>query len=49
MENLNWLFWAYGVGWTIIFLYLFQIGRRESALRRKVADLQAMMEEKWKK
>ena len=30
MENLNFLFWGYAVGWTIIFLYLFQIGRRES-------------------
>jgi CcmD family protein len=49
MQNLNWLFWGYAVGWTLIFVYLFQIGRREGALRRKVGDLQAMMEEKWKK
>jgi CcmD family protein len=49
MDNLNWLFWGYAVGWTLIFGYLIQIGRRESTLRRKVQDLQAMMEEKWKK
>ena len=49
MDNLNWLFWAYAIGWTLIFVYLIQIGRREGTLRRKVADLQAMMEEKWKK
>ncbi len=49
MDNLNWLFWGYAIGWTLIFVYLIQIGRRESTLRRKVADLQALMDEKWKK
>ena len=49
MDNLNWIFWAYAIGWTLIFVYLFQIGRRESTLRRKVENLQGMMEEKWKK
>ena len=49
MDNLNWLFWGYAVGWTLIFVYLIQIGRRESTLRRKVTDLQALMDEKWKK
>jgi hypothetical protein len=49
MENLNWLFWAYAIGWGIIFVYLFQISRREMTLRRKIADLQAIVEERWKK
>ena len=49
MENLNFLFWGYAIGWTLIFVYLIQIGRRESTLRRKVMDLQALMDEKWKK
>ncbi len=49
MENLNWLFWAYTIGWGIIFVYLFQIGRREQTLRRKIADLTAIVEERWKK
>lgn len=49
MENLNFLFWGYAIGWTLIFVYLIQIGRRESTLRRKVSDLQALMDEKWKK
>ena len=49
MENLNWLFWAYAIGWAIIFIYLFQISRREMTLRRKIADLQAIVEERWKK
>jgi CcmD family protein len=49
MDNLNWLFWGYAVGWTLIFIYIVRISQRESTLRRKVEDLQAMMEEKWKK
>jgi CcmD family protein len=49
MDNLTWLFWAYAIGWTLIFVYLIQIGRRESTLRRKVTELQALMDEKWKK
>ena len=49
MENLSWLFWAYGIGWAIIFLYLFQISRRELQLRRKIADLQERVEERWKR
>ncbi len=48
MENLSWLFWAYTIGWAIIFVYLFQIGRREATLRRKIAELQAIVEERWK-
>jgi CcmD family protein len=49
MENLNWLFYGYGMGWLLIFAYLFQIGRRERELRNKVTELQAAMEEKWKR
>lgn len=48
MENLSWLFWAYAIGWGIIFVYLFQISRREVTLRRKIADLQERVEERWK-
>jgi hypothetical protein len=49
MENLSWLFWAYFIGWGIIFVYLFQMSRREVSLRRKIADLQARVEERWKR
>lgn len=49
MENLSWLFWAYAIGWAIIFVYLFGISRRELTLRRKIADLQARVEERWKR
>ena len=48
-NNLGWLFWAYAIGWALIFLYLFQLSRRESTLRRKIADLQARVEEHWKR
>jgi CcmD family protein len=47
MENLHWLFYAYGAGWLLIFGYLFSIGRREQRLRRKVAELQELLNEKW--
>jgi CcmD family protein len=48
-KNLSWLFYAYGAGWLLIFGYLFSIGRREHALRRKVAELQELINEKWTK
>ena len=47
MENLSWLFYAYGIGWLLIFAYLFWIGRREQSLRRRIAELQSLMNERW--
>ena len=49
MENLNWLFYAYGIGWLLVLAYLFQISRKERSLRKKVAELQEMIEERWRK
>lgn len=49
MENLNWLFYAYGIGFVVLFLYMFQISRKEQALRRRITELQATVEEHWKK
>jgi len=46
--NLSWLFWGYAAGWLLIFAYLFSISRKERSLRRKVAELQEAMEERWK-
>ena len=46
--NLGWLFWGYAAGWLLIFAYLFHIGRKERTLRRKIAELQETMEERWK-
>jgi bacteriorhodopsin len=45
-ENLRWLYYAFGFGWALVFLYLFWISRQEQALRKKVAALQALLEEK---
>jgi CcmD family protein len=49
MENLNWLFYAYGIGIGLLFVYIFQISRREQSLRRRIADLQALVDDRWKK
>ena len=48
MENLNWLFWGYAAGWLLIFAFLFRISAKESSLRRKVAELQETIEDRWK-
>jgi CcmD family protein len=49
MENLNWLFYAYGIGWLVIIGYLFQISQKERKVRHRVAELQEMIEERWRK
>jgi CcmD family protein len=49
MENLNWLFWGYAAGWLLIFGYLFLIAQKERGLRKKIAELQETIEERWKK
>ena len=49
MENLNWLFYAYGIGIGLLFVYIFQISRREQALRRRISALQDTVDEHWKK
>ena len=48
MENLNWLFWGYAAGWLLIFGYLFLIAQKERGLRKKIAELQEAMEDRWK-
>jgi CcmD family protein len=48
MENLNWLFGAYGIGWLLIFGYLFLISRKEQRLRKRVSELEELIEERWK-
>ncbi len=34
--------------WLLIFGYLFWIARKERALRRKIAELQETIEDRWK-
>jgi CcmD family protein len=47
MENLSWLFYAYGVGWLVILGYLFQISLKERSLRRKIGQLAETIEQRW--
>jgi hypothetical protein len=42
-ENLHWIFWAYGLGWALVFVYLFWISRREQDLRRRVSELRELL------
>jgi len=46
--QLSFLFWGYAIGWLLIFGYLFWIAQKEKTLRKKVAELQEAMEERWK-
>jgi CcmD family protein len=46
--NLGWLFWGYAVGWLLIFGYLFSISQKERTLRKKVAELQEAIDDRWK-
>lgn len=41
--NLLWLFFGFATGWTLIFLYLFLLSRKERELRRRVADLEELL------
>jgi CcmD family protein len=49
MENLSWLFWAYGAGWLLMFAFLFRISQKERTLRKKISELQETIDERWKK
>lgn len=39
MENLKYLFAAYGVVWTTISLYLFYIGRKQSKIIQEIEKI----------
>lgn len=39
VRNLSFLFFAYGVIWTLLFLYLWTLSRRNRDLRREVDEL----------
>ncbi|MEO8130403.1 MAG: hypothetical protein ABI822_25105, partial [Bryobacteraceae bacterium] len=45
-ENLHWLYYAFGFGWALVFLYLIWISRREQSLRSQIKKLQSLLEEK---
>lgn len=41
--NLTWLFGAYGIGYLLIFMYLFLISRRELSVRRRLDALRELL------
>ncbi len=42
VRNLSFLFFAYGVIWTLLFLYLWTISRRNRDLKREVDELKKL-------
>jgi bacteriorhodopsin len=48
-ENLRWLYYAFGFGWAMVFLYLFWISRQELALRKQIAALRELLQEREKR
>jgi CcmD family protein len=44
VRNLSFLFFAYGIIWLLLFLYLWSISRRERDLRREVEELKKLNE-----
>ena len=45
-ENIPWLFAAYAIGWGLIFLYLLWISGLERKLRRRIAALSELLEQR---
>lgn len=39
VRNLSYLFFAFGVIWLLLFLYLYSISRRERDLKREIDEL----------
>jgi CcmD family protein len=42
VRNLSFLFFAYGLIWLLLFLYLWSLSRRERDLRREVDELKKL-------
>lgn len=42
VRNLSFLFFAYGVIWALLFLYLWSISRRNRDLRREVDEMKKL-------
>jgi CcmD family protein len=47
-KQFQYLMAGFVAGWLLIFVYLFSLSQKERSLRRKVAELQEAMEERWK-
>lgn len=42
VRNLSYLFFAFGVIWALLFLYLYSLSRRERELKREVEELKRL-------
>jgi CcmD family protein len=42
VRNLSYLFFAFGAIWTLLFLYLYSLSRREHDLQREVDEMKKM-------
>lgn len=42
VRNLSYLFFAFGVIWALLFLYLYSLSRRERDLQKQVNELKQM-------
>ncbi len=45
VRNLSYLFFAFGLIWALLFLYLYSLSRRERDLRRDVEELKKLRAE----
>ncbi len=45
-SSLTYLFAGYSVLWTIIFVYIFTIGKKQGDLKREIDELRRIAEEK---
>lgn len=45
-DTLKYMFIGYSVLWTIIFVYIFILGKKQGDLKREIDDLRRIAEEK---
>ncbi len=45
VRNLSYLFFAFGLIWTLLFLYLWSLARRERDLQRQVDEMKKLRAE----
>ena len=45
-DNLDWLFGAFTLAWSLHLLYVYSLGRRQKSLRDHVEHLKAQLEDR---
>ena len=46
MDNSIFLFAAFGITWSIIFLYIYRLFRSQNALKHQISKIKTMLQEK---